>query len=49
MSKRLSDGHIAGYEEDGFVFPTERAFHAEAVARFREANREERLRYETAA
>jgi non-heme Fe2+,alpha-ketoglutarate-dependent halogenase len=29
--------------------PAERAFHAEAVARFREANREETLRYETAA
>jgi ectoine hydroxylase-related dioxygenase (phytanoyl-CoA dioxygenase family) len=27
----------------------ERAFHAQAVARFREANREETLRYETAA
>lgn len=49
MGKRLSDGHIAGYEDDGFVFPTERAFHAAAVPRFREANREETLRYETAA
>jgi hypothetical protein len=29
--------------------PAERAFHADAVARFREANREETLRYETAA
>src|SRR3954452_6782783 len=29
--------------------PAERAFHAEAVARFRKANREETLRYETAA
>jgi non-heme Fe2+,alpha-ketoglutarate-dependent halogenase len=28
--------------------PAERAFHAEAVARFREANREETLRYEAA-
>jgi non-heme Fe2+,alpha-ketoglutarate-dependent halogenase len=29
--------------------PAERAFHAEAVARFREANRDETLRYEAAA
>ena len=29
--------------------PAERAYHAEAVARFREANREETLRYEEAA